>query len=61
MELLTSSLVWQAANKDWQVVNQDSLLTKGFNGFYRNLPTRWIKTTQEALLSQIAGIVTDLS
>ena len=26
--IVTSSLVWLAANKDWQVINQDKLLTK---------------------------------
>ncbi len=29
---------------------------KGLNEFYKNLPTRWIKTIQRALLSRIAGI-----
>ncbi len=29
---------------------------KALNGFYSDLPTRWIKSTQRALLSQIADI-----
>ncbi len=28
MQVTNSSLIWQAANKDWQSVNQHSLLTK---------------------------------
>ena len=27
LALATQSLVWQAANKDWQIVSRDSLLT----------------------------------
>ncbi len=32
------------------------VLQKSLNGFYRNLPTCWIKTIQRALLSRIADI-----
>ena len=32
------------------------LKVKSLNGFYRNLPTCWIKTIQMALLSQITDI-----